>query len=76
MQIHLAVGQVRKARSPVIDDISDHKDFKKLLRTKNNILILFSSNNKAAENVIKLFDSAAETVRGEATTVLIECSKK
>lgn len=33
--------------SPLIEKISDHKDFKKLLRTRNNILALYSKSGKS-----------------------------
>lgn len=32
--------------SPLIEKISDHKDFKKLLRTRNNVLVLYSKSGK------------------------------
>lgn len=65
-----------KKTKVVIDDIEEHKEFKKLLRTRNNVLVLYTSGEKAANSVIKTFESAANTVRGEATTVLINCNLK
>lgn len=32
--------------SPLIEKISEHKDFKKLLRTRNNVLVLYSKSGK------------------------------
>lgn len=58
----------------VIDDIDEHKEFKKLLRTRNNVLILYTSGDKAANSVIKIFEDAANVVRGEATAALINCN--
>jgi len=29
--------------SPLIEKVSDHKDFRKLLRTRTNVLVLFTS---------------------------------
>ncbi|CAJ0931487.1 unnamed protein product [Ranitomeya imitator] len=43
--------------SPLIEKISDHKDFKKLLRTRNNVLVLYSKSAQAAERPLKLLDS-------------------
>lgn len=34
--------------SPLIEKISDHKDFKKLLRTRNNVLVLYSKSGKSS----------------------------
>lgn len=58
----------------LIDNISEFKDLKKLLRTKNNVLILFTSSTKEAQGAIKALDEAAQTVKGEATAVLLDCS--
>lgn len=60
----------------VLDDIDEHKVFKKLLRTRNNVLVLYTSGEKAANSVIKIFEEASKTVRGEATSVLINCNSK
>lgn len=56
------------------DNISEFKELKKLLRTKNNVLILFASSSKEAHNAIKALDDAAQAVKGEATAVLIDCA--
>lgn len=63
-----------KPKSVLTDNISEFKDLKKLLRTKNNVLILFTSSSKEAHNAIKALDDAAQAVKGEATAVLIDCS--
>lgn len=63
-----------KQKRVLVDNISDIKDLKKILRTKNNVLILFTSNPKESQNTIKALDDAAETVKGEATVIFIDCS--
>lgn len=74
-QIHFVLAQSKvKPKSVLIDNISDHKDLKKILRTKNNVMILYTSSPKSAQNVIKALDEAAASVKGEATAVLIDCS--
>lgn len=76
-QVHLVLAQSKvKQKSALIDNISDHKDLKKILRTKNNVMILFTSSQKAAQNAIKALDEAAQSVKGEATSVLIDCSMR
>lgn len=32
--------------SPVIEKVSDHKDFKKLLRTRTNVLVLYTKTGE------------------------------
>ncbi|XP_075037249.1 protein disulfide-isomerase A5 [Mixophyes fleayi] len=59
--------------SPLIEKISDHKDFKKLLRTRNNVLVLYSKSAQAAERQLKLLSDVAQDVRGRATVSWIDC---
>ncbi|XP_055305084.1 protein disulfide-isomerase A5-like isoform X2 [Sitodiplosis mosellana] len=74
--VHLVLAQSKvKHKSVLIDNISDYKELKKLFRTKNNVLVLFTSNpTKEAQNAVKALDEAAQTVKGEATAVHIDCS--
>ncbi|XP_009698975.1 PREDICTED: protein disulfide-isomerase A5-like, partial [Cariama cristata] len=60
--------------SPLIEKISDHKDFKKLLRTRNNILVLYSKSAAAAESSLRLLSSVAQEVKGRGTISWIDCS--
>lgn len=73
--VQLALPIIAKnGKSPVIDNISDHKDYKKLLRTKNNVLILFTSNQKQSADIIKVFRETAAAIKGLGTMVFIDCS--
>ncbi|KAF4532478.1 hypothetical protein B566_EDAN003054 [Ephemera danica] len=65
------VSNVKSSSS--VEEISDIKDFKKLLRTKNNVLVLFISTMKRANNVVKMFREAADVVKGQGTMVLVDC---
>ncbi|VEN40613.1 unnamed protein product [Callosobruchus maculatus] len=58
----------------VIDDLVDIKDFKKILRTKTNILVCFYNNYKEAQTIIKSVKDVAKNIKGEGTLVLIDCS--
>lgn len=58
----------------VIDNIADVRDFKKLLRTKTNVLVCFTNSLKQSAAAIKNFKEAAQIVRGQGTMVLIDCS--
>ncbi|XP_048488599.1 protein disulfide-isomerase A5 isoform X2 [Plutella xylostella] len=71
--IHLTY-QAKKQKTSVVNDIEDIKSFKKLLRTKTNILFLFVNNQKAAKTVTNVFKDTAEAMKGQATSVLIDCS--
>lgn len=70
----LAQSKVRQ-KSVLIDNISDYKELKKVFRTKNNVLVLFTSNpTKESQAIVRALDEAAQTVKGEATAVHIDCS--
>lgn len=76
-QIHFVLAQSKlKQKSVLIDSINDFKELKKMLRTKNNVLILFVSNPKTSQSTIRALDEAAQSVKGEATVVFIDCSLK
>lgn len=58
----------------VIDNIVDIKDFKKLLRTKTNVLVCFISSLKQSAPLIKTFKETAAAIKGHGTLVQIDCS--
>ena len=55
-----------------IDDIADHKDFKKLLRTKNNLLVVFYEG-KIEPKTSDLLNGVAKTNKGKGTLVKVNC---
>lgn len=61
-------------KNVVIDNITDARDFKKLLRTKTNVLVCFTSSLKQSAPAIKIFKEAAQIVKGQGTMVLVDCS--
>lgn len=62
------------SKSPVIENIVDQKDFKKLLRTKNNVLVMYVANVRETAAHVKSFREAAQLVKGLGTMALIDCS--
>lgn len=64
------------SKSAVVDDIADIKDFKKLLRTRINVLVLFAKDKSSASGTIKVFNEAASHVKGQGTMVLMDCSNR
>lgn len=60
----------------VIDNIIDVKEFKKLMRTKNNVLVCFVGSTKQTTQIVKLFREAAVTIKGHGTMVLVDCSSE
>lgn len=68
--------QAKKQKSSVVSDINNIKDFKKLLRTKTNVLVLFVNNAKASQGTADVFKNTAEAMKGQATLVSIECNNR
>ncbi|XP_014090538.2 protein disulfide-isomerase A5 [Bactrocera oleae] len=66
-------GAKTNSKNAVVEDIADFKDFKKLIRTKTNVLVLFVAGVKEAPVELKVFREAANVVRGTGTMVLIDC---
>lgn len=82
---HLSVGQAAvgngiggsgksHTKSAVIEDIADIKDLKKLLRTKNNVLVMYVASLKEAAAGVKAFRDAAQLIKGLGTMALLDCS--
>lgn len=64
----------QNAQKTTIEELTDVKDFKKILRTKNNVLVCYISSQKQASNIVKIFKEAAEVVKGQGTMLLVDCS--
>ncbi|XP_046982624.1 protein disulfide-isomerase A5 [Schistocerca americana] len=63
-----------RQKAPLVEEVSDVKELKKLLRTKNNVLVCFVSSLKRAVPTVKVFREAAGAIRGQGTMVLVDCS--
>ncbi|KAM3968446.1 protein disulfide-isomerase A5 [Aphomia sociella] len=66
--------QAKKHKSAVITDIDEIKEFKKLLRTKTNVLILYVNVPKSSQSITDVFKDTADAVKGQATLVIIDCT--
>lgn len=66
--------QAKRPRTAVITDISDIKEFKKLLRTKTNVLILFVNEIKNSQSITDVFKDTADSMKGQATLAIIDCN--
>ncbi|KAJ8307304.1 hypothetical protein KUTeg_015388 [Tegillarca granosa] len=58
----------------LILSIDDLKEYKKVLRTKTNLLIIFAKSAKSASDSMSLFGEVAMEMRGKATLALVDCS--
>lgn len=69
----LAFTEAKKGKSSEVVHISDIKDWKKELRTKKNVLALFTKDSKKSTKLIGLLDKVSVAMRGLATLVLVDC---
>lgn len=63
----------KKAGQKSVDDVSDVKEFKKLLKTRTSVLVLFSKSTREASSVLKVLAEVADAVRGQGTIVTVDC---
>lgn len=56
-----------------LDEVSDLKDFKKLLKTRTSVLVCFTKSLKDTSSLIKQLSEVAEAVRGTGTIVTVDC---
>jgi hypothetical protein len=68
------VYSTKDSKNAVVDNVYDIKDFKKIIRTKTNVLVCYTSSIKQTTQVIKVFREAADVIKGQGTMVLMDCS--
>ena len=56
--------------------VSDHKEWKKLLKTRTNVLALFSAGEKHVADFLSVYDRVAGRMRGKGTMVYVDCQTK
>ncbi|XP_071493170.1 protein disulfide-isomerase A5-like [Diadema antillarum] len=73
--IQAAITQAKKnSNRRFVTDVSDVKEMKKELRTHNNVMVLYSSNAKAADSWMDIYSDAAAELKGLATLLFVDCS--
>ena len=56
--------------------ITDHKTWKRLLKTRTNVLTLFVSGDSQAGDFLSTFEEAAGIMKGRGTLAFVDCSSK
>ena len=59
-----------------LDSVKNVKDFKKVLRTRNNILLLFTNDENETADLVNTLVEVLKGVRGEATILTVSCADK
>merc|ERR1712241_782252 len=64
----------KKANKVAIQEISDHKEFKKLMKTKTNVLVYFFDKPTSGK-LINILRDVADKVKGTGTIVSVDCGQ-
>lgn len=67
------VATKKNTNRNLVEDVTDIKEFKKVLRTRKNVLVVFSSNEKAASGWMDTVSDTAFEMKGLATLVFVPC---
>ena len=62
-----------KRQTEFIEKVDDVKVFKKILKTRLNVLTLFTSSDQAAKKFLPTFERVAEIISGKGTLVYVNC---
>jgi len=70
------VGTKKTAKKSLVEAISDQKEFKKVLRTKTNVMVLFVGDSMQATEAAKVLGEVSSEVKGLATCLTVDCESK
>ncbi|XP_013389215.1 protein disulfide-isomerase A5-like [Lingula anatina] len=65
----------KKKGGDLIIDVDDVKEFKKLLKTRTNVLVAFGKTEKALSSKKSLLSEVALEMKGKATVITVDCSE-
>jgi len=66
--------EAAKKTNKIVQEISDHKEFKKLLKTKTNVLVYFFDKPTSGK-LINVLREVGDKVKGTGTIVSVDCSQ-
>jgi len=76
LSVFILFALAKKTQKSHVEVVSDHKDLKKLLRTKNNVMILYFANEKVASDLREKLNEVSVEVKGLATIAAVGCGDK
>ena len=56
--------------------VSDQKEWKKVLKTRTNVLALFANGEKSVASYLPMYEAVADRIRGKGTLVYVDCTSK
>lgn len=56
--------------------VTELKEWKKLIKTRNNVLALFTDGKNYVSEFLPMFEKVASSIRGKGTLVFVDCSSQ
>ncbi|CAM9432206.1 unnamed protein product [Lampetra planeri] len=70
----LCLCAVLSAKSaPRVEKPDDHKELRKIIRTRNNVLVLYHQGESGLDKKLKLLSDVGQAVRGSGTVAWVDC---
>ena len=69
----LSCAVAAKSKQSYVEKVDDLKVFKKLLKTRLSVLVLFSGGDQAVKNFYPVFEKVAGAMAGQGTLVYVNC---
>lgn len=57
-----------------VQTVSEFKEWKKLLKTRNNVLVLFANGKKYVSDFLPMYEAVASDIRGKGSLLFVDCS--
>ena len=76
MLVSLTASVAKKQTRVVLDTVNEMKEFKKVIRTRNNVLVLFINDVEQSADMVKLLEGVLQKVKGMATMITVDCNVK
>ncbi|GAB1600815.1 protein disulfide-isomerase A5-like [Argonauta hians] len=64
----------KKKSVSLVSHVEDVKEFKKILRTKVNLLVILTKTENSISSILPVIETTAEEMKGKATLIIIDCS--
>ncbi|XP_077996871.1 protein disulfide-isomerase A5-like [Glandiceps talaboti] len=65
----------KSSNQQFIENVDDIKEFKKILRTRTNIMVLFTKSAKSVSRLMGTYGDVAAEVKGLGTLVFVDCGQ-
>ena len=72
----LLTTMAKKSTKSLIESVSEHKEIKKVMRKKKDVLALFINDVNQSSDMVKVLGDVSLKVKGLATVLTVDCNDK